>query len=285
MEWNKAYQSDNLHFLQELKDDGRCFDLIVTDPPYNIGKDFGNLSDQQHIREYIRFIDERINLCSDLLKPGGSMIWFCSYIYVGDVQLVLRKYLSQKRLLIWRYENGARRQKHEPVSEFEPFWWFSKTESAVYNIDDLRIPYKHDYYKKKAYYTSKTTGERKRWKPHPMGRKRGDVWDIPALTGNSAQKERTPHPTQKPIRLFVDIIKGFCPKDDGVFKGDLLDPFIGSGTLGAACEQMNNDGANLRWIGCDLEEAWVKLSNQRAYEQRRKASLEINFDNIGEKDG
>lgn len=284
-DWNNTYLLDNIDFLSDLYEDGVRFDLVLTDPPYNIGKDFGNLSDSSKHDAYVEFIDKRADICSKLLKPSGSLIWFCSYRHVGDIQYVLRNHLSQRRLMIWRYENGARRQKNEPVSEYEPFWWFSRSEEFTYNIDDLRLPYKKDYNKVKAYYTNKKTGEKKRWVPHPMGRKRGDVWDMPALTGKSFEKERTKHPTQKPIRLFTDIIKGFCPRISGKINATVIDPFAGSGTLGASCEHLNNLGNNIRWLGCDIEAKWVELSNKRAEDIRSKGRHEIDFgkmENINE---
>lgn len=69
--------------LDQLIDEGVHFDLILTDPPYNINKDFGNKSDCLTLEEFIAITAERIAKIKKLLKPHGSLIWFGIHDYIG----------------------------------------------------------------------------------------------------------------------------------------------------------------------------------------------------------
>lgn len=279
MEWNKTYQGDNINYLHQMIDEGISFNLILTDPPYNIGKDFGNDTDKQQLDIFVNHIDQRIKLFEKLLSPNGSVIWFCTHRFVGDIQVVMRKYLEQRRLMIWHYENGMSRQVKEPVTEYEPFWWFSKSNNFIYNTEDVRVPYKTDRVKNPVYKLD-SQGNKVAWHPNPKGRKRGDVWKCPVLAGKLFEDERTGHPTQKPISLWTDLIKAFCPKNSkGQYNGRILDPYHGSGTTGACCEQLNRvHNHSIKWIGCELEEKWSKISHDRTEKERNRTVEQDLFD-------
>lgn len=271
MEWNKTYQGDNLDTLKQLIDEGHKFHLILTDPPYAIGKDFGNNTDKIDLDTFLDEIDKRINLLSKLLTDNGSLIWFCTHLYVGDVQLVLRRYLNQRRMMIWHYENGMSRQIKEPVTEYEPFWWFSKSESFIYNGDDVRVPYKTDRVLNPVYKLD-SHGNKRAWNPNPKGKRRGDVWKYPVLAGKIFEDERTEHPTQKPLSLWLQLIKAFSPKtSNGVYSGKVLDPYHGSGTTGHACEKINKENNGfIKWMGCELENKWAEIADKRIEKERKR---------------
>lgn len=269
IEWNRAYCGDNLANMEDMKDKGVTFNLILTDPPYNIGKDFGNDTDKQPLDDFLAGIDKRLSLMSSLLSPNGSIIWFCTHRYVGHIQFLLEKYFQRRRQMIWHYENGMSRQKREPVTEYDPFWWFSASDNFVYNCDDVRVPYKTDRVKTPVYKRD-VAGNKKAWTADPRGRKRGDVWKYPTLAGKKFEAERTEHKTQKPMSLITDLIKAFCPKGmDGKYEGRILDPYLGSGTTGVCCEAMNKESKHrIKWVGIELEQKWVDVTNQRVQQQR-----------------
>lgn len=272
LEWNKTYQGDNLGYLRRMKDEGMVFNLLLTDPPYNIGKDFGNNTDKQELDDYLDGIDERLALISGLLSRNAGIIWFCTHKYIGQIQMLLSKHFHQRRQMIWYYENGLSRQVKEPVTEYEPFWWYSNSDDFVYNLDDVRVPYKTDRVKNPVYKRDKS-GNRRAWLPNPLGRKRGDVWEYPALCGKNFENERTKHKTQKPESLFIDLIKSFCPKDiDGKkYEGRILDPYHGSGTTGVCAERLNREfGHKIEWIGLELEQEWVDVASSRVEIERAK---------------
>lgn len=272
LDLNTIYCGDNKPYLEQLVTDKRQFDLVITDPPYNIGKDFGNNTDSLTLEDFLFKLDERLSLLKKILSPRGSIILFCTHLYIGDVQFLLRKYFYQRRMMIWFYENGMSRQIHEPVTEYEPFWWFSNSEeNFVYNMDDVRVPYKTDRVRNPVYKLD-SQGNKRAWTPDPRGRKRGDVWAYPTLSGKHFEDEKTPHPTQKPMSLITDLIRAFSPKNSSnKYDCRILDPYVGSGTLPACCEKLNKEGEHkIEWIGMELEQMWVDVGNSRIQKERDK---------------
>ena len=172
--------------------------------------------------------------------------------------------LFYRRMNIWHYENGFSRSKKEPATHYEPFLWFSNDKKKwTYNVDEVRVPYKSTERLKNAITYTAADGTKKVWKPNPKGSMRGDVWDFPTLAGKRFENEKTEHPTQKPESLITELIKAFCPIQDGKFKGNILDPFHGSGTLGVCCEKLNLHGNEIKWTGIELEEKWCKIAENR----------------------
>jgi DNA modification methylase len=266
MELNRVYHADSDKMLRDMLDEGVKFDLILTDPPYNLNKDFGNGSDKLPLDSFLSVTKNRLEMCRDLLTPTGSIVWFGIHNYIGFIQVIMYKVgLHYRRMNIWAYQNGFSRTTRLPAAHYEPFLWYSKSDKEwTYNADDLRIPYKSaERLKSPVYYTGKN-GERKEWKPNPKGALRGDIWEYPTLAGSLYKQERTEHPTQKPESLFLDLIRAFCPKNnEGQYEGTILDPFHGSGTLGVCCEKLNKFGNKISWLGIELEKKWCNIAQQR----------------------
>lgn len=252
--------------LREMKQSGVKIDLVLTDPPYNINKDFGNDSDKLSLTEFLKVTRQRIELCRDILSDNGSIIWFGIHNYIGFIQSIMYDVgLHYRRMNIWYYENGFSRQTTAPLTQYEPFLWFSKSPKKwIYNTDDVRVPYKSTERLKNPVYYKNSKGEKVKWMPNPLGAMRGDVWAFPTLAGKIYQNEKTAHPSQKPEALFTEIIKAYCPKNsDGLYEGTILDPFHGSGTLGVCCEKLNAKGHKIKWIGIEIEKKWCDIAEER----------------------
>lgn len=253
----------------DLMDDliaaGKKFDLILTDPPYNVGKDFGNDTDSLPLDVFLSQMKKRIYKMKELLTDDGSIIWFGIHNYICYIQVFMYEAeLSYRRLNIWHYENGFSRSKKEPATHYEPFLWFSKNDKKwCYNVDEVRVPYKSTERLKSPVKYKDSKGNEKIWVPSEKGSMRGDVWDFPTLSGKAFEKERTEHPAQKPESLITELIKAFCPMKNGKFEGKILDPFHGSGTLGVCCEMLNKTGQKIKWTGIELEEKWCQISIDR----------------------
>lgn len=258
-------QGDCDSVLSSLIESGRKFDLILTDPPYNVGKDFGNESDKLPLDVFLHHVEKRVGMLKQLLTDNGSLVWFGIHDYIGFIQVIMYNAgLYYRRMNIWRYENGFSRSKKEPATHYEPFLWFSKNEKKwTYNVDEVRVPYKSTERLKNPVKYKDKDGNLKIWEPNPRGSMRGDVWDYPTLAGKAFEKERTSHPSQKPESLISELIKAFCPMKDGVFFGSILDPFHGSGTLGVCCEKMNLTGHKIKWLGIELEKKWNDIAQKR----------------------
>ena len=273
LEKNNAYKANYkgvIHancddIIDELIAKGIKYDLILTDPPYNVGKDFGNGTDSLPLEIFLSEMKTRIFKLCQLLNNEGSIIWFGIHNYICYIQVYMYEAgLSYRRLNIWHYENGFSRSKKEPATHYEPFLWFSKSAKKwTYNADMVRVPYKSTERLKSPVKYKGKDGTIKIWKPNEKGSLRGDIWSFPTLAGKAFQKERTDHPTQKPESLITELIKAFCPMKDGRFCGSILDPFHGAGTLGICCERLNLDGNKIFWTGIELEEKWCKIAIKR----------------------
>lgn len=278
IDFNRFHLADSDEYLLDrLLEEGERFDLIITDPPYNLNKDFGNDSDRLAFNDFLSINRTRIEKCSRLLKPGGSLVWFAIHHYVGFLQVMMYEAgLHYRRMNIWRYENGFSRSQKTLRGEYEPFLWFSEGESHwTFNADDVRVPYKSTERLKNPVYYRDGKGQRVAWQPNPLGAMHGDIWEYPTLAGKRFEQERTGHPTQKPEALIAAIVRAFCPKDAlGRYTGRVLDPFAGVGTLGVACERLNRQGHRIEWLCSELESRWVEISRERV----AKLNVELSLD-------
>ena len=92
--------------VDRLIENAQKFDLILTDPPYNINKDFGNNSDCLPLDDFINITNERIKKLKQVLTPTGSIIWFGIHDYICYVQVAMYNAgLFYRRMNIWHYEN------------------------------------------------------------------------------------------------------------------------------------------------------------------------------------
>lgn len=276
IEWNKIYCVDSDKKMKDLVNEGIKFDLVLTDPPYNINKDFGNGSDSLPFDDFLEINKKRIDTISKLLTSNGSLIWFGIHNYIGYMQTMMYNAgLSYRRMNIWHYLNGFSRSKKAPATTYEPFLWFSKDPNNwTYNADDVRVPYKSKKRLKTPVYYKDSKGNKKEWKPNANGALRGDVWEYPTLAGKAYEKERTAHPTQKPEALIEEILKAYVPKNkNGIYEGTVFDPFVGSGTTAVAIEKLNKQGHNIKWIAFEIEKKWVNIANKRISKLRDSITL------------
>jgi site-specific DNA-methyltransferase (adenine-specific) len=255
---NKIHKEDCVTGMKKLKNE--CADIIICDPPYNIGKDFGNDSDKQNMDEYLLWCDNWIKECLRILKPHGTL-----YIYgFSEILSFIRTRIDsniQVRWLVWHYTN-----KVTPSLNF----WQRTHESIlscyknkpIFNRDDVREPYTENFLKNAAGKTRKPTvgrfsnGEKETtYTAHEGGALPRDVIKIPALAGGAGKKERVDHPTQKPLNLCDTLIKASLNKSSSTL---LVVPFVGSGSECVSAKKNNID-----FIGFEINDDYVRLSNER----------------------
>jgi len=233
-------------------------DIIVCDPPYNIGKDFGNNSDKQKMDEYLIWCDTWIKECIRILKPTGTL-----YIYgFSEILSFIRVRINiNVRWIIWHYTN-----KVTPSLNF----WQRTHESIlccyknkpIFNRDDVREPYTDTYLKNAVGKTRRATkgrfsdGEKETtYTAHENGALPRDVIKISALAGGAGKKERVDHPTQKPLELCEKLIKASKNKEGETL---LVVPFAGSGSECCAAKKHN-----INFIGFEINDEYVNLCNER----------------------
>lgn len=246
LEKNKIYLGDCIERLRDLESDS--VDLIIADPPYNLGKDFGNGSDQwKNVEDWIKWSKEWINECYRVLKPSGSLFIYGIHKYICYIQCHLYSLgMVYGRQFIWHYENNWSQYTRAPASNYESLLWFTK--SNVYTYHPIREPYKSQERLK-----HKIIKNGKVWKPNPDGKRGGDVWKFPVLAGKRFEKERVAHPTQKPLSITNRIINHFSNKGDLV-----LVPFAGSGTECVSAKLNNRE-----FIGFEINKEYIKTANER----------------------
>jgi site-specific DNA-methyltransferase (adenine-specific) len=233
-------------------------DIIICDPPYNIGKDFGNDSDKQEMTEYLNWCDEWISECVRILKPHGTL-----YIYgFSEILAFIRVRITiNVRWIIWHYTNK--------VTPSLKFWQRTHEsilccykERPIFNRDDVREPYTEAYLKNAAGKERKATKGRfsdgtktTTYTAHKNGALPRDVIKVSALSGGAGKKERVEHPTQKPLELCNKLISASLNKDGDTL---LIVPFAGSGSECVAAKKLN-----INCIAYEINPTYVELCKER----------------------
>lgn len=273
---NKVILSDVIEGLKKLPSES-C-DVVIIDPPYNIGKDFGNNIDKKELSEYVAWCREWINESIRVMKPNATMFiyGFSEILAYLSVEIPL-----EKRWLIWHYTN-----KNVASLNF----WQRSHESIIcawkgnpfFNRDKIREPYTEGFLNGAAGKKRKGTagrfsrnGKDTIYNAHEEGALPRDVIKIPALAGGAGMNERwflcktcdgvfepralkqheqhniMKHPTQKPLELSRKLIMSCAPIKNGV----VLIPFVGSGAECIAAKQLG-----LSYIGFEINPEYIRLA-------------------------
>jgi site-specific DNA-methyltransferase (adenine-specific) len=253
-------QGDSLKILPTLKSESA--QIIIADPPYNIGKDFGNNSDKQPMDEYLVWCEQWIKECIRILKPNGTM-----FIY-GFSEILAMIYSKiphcegvRSRWIVWHYTNKTVPSLHFWQRTHESIIVLWKSDK-VFHRDDVREPYTDGFLNGAAGKERKATKGRfskgdktTTYEAHANGALPRDVIKIPALAGGAGMNERVDHPTQKPLALCDKLIRS-CRQP--ATEGYVLVPFAGSGSECVAAEKNG-----IPFIGIELNPVYVKLCEQR----------------------
>ncbi|MHA2032330.1 MAG: DNA-methyltransferase [Candidatus Hodarchaeales archaeon] len=234
---NKLIHGDCLDVMKGIPDES--INLIVTDPPYGVGKDKW---DNKYLSKDI--LQELVRV----LKSNGSLylfgsIWWYPIQHVKLIELGM----IPRNIIAWFYNNGMSRLKYNYVIQYDPIGFFTKSDEYTFNTDAIRVPYESERVKNPVYKKGRA------WYPNPLGKKRTNVFRIPTLAGKNYQKEKVDHPTQKPVDVITPPILASSNENDIV-----LDPFIGSGTIAIACINTNRN-----FIGIEKEKKYVEIANER----------------------
>lgn len=246
---------ESIKFLLSAND---RFDLVVTSPPYNIGKSYEK---RQNLNDYLEWQKGIITKISDHVTDNGSICWQVGnyvdngYIVPLDIELhpIFRDlgYKLRNRI-VWHFGHGLH-GKRRFSGRYEMVLWYTKGDDYTFNLDAVRIDSK---YPSKRHYKGPNAGK---ISSNPLGKNPEDFWvgepdvwtNIPNVKGNHVEK--TIHPCQFPVGLIERLILALTNENDLVF-----DPFCGVGTTGVAAALHNR-----RFIGCEVVPEYVKVANQR----------------------
>jgi len=283
---NKIYNEDCIKGMKRIKSDS--IDIIIADPPYNIGKTFEN-DKFNKIEDYINWSNDWINESIRILKPTGTL-----YIYgFSEILAYIRVKIGNKlnvRWLIWHYTNRTLPTLNYWQRSHESILACCKDKrNVIFNRDLVREPYTEKYKKTdgkirkatKCRYTNNDTNVTNvtKYSVHKLGCLPRDVIKVPALAGGrgnelvsividksykvhaydpnkklSKTDRLVSHPTVKPLNLTKKLLNASKHTDTT----NVCIPFSGSGTEALACKILG-----LNFIGFELNKDYVLLANHR----------------------
>lgn len=239
---------DNLSFMRKLKNES--MHLIVTSPPYNIGKEYEKrTSNELYIEQQAATIAEAVRL----LHPQGSICWQVGNgiddgeIFPLDILLypLFKTHgLKLRNRIVWTFGHGLHCQKRLS-GRHETILWFTKSDDYTFNLDPIRIPSK---YPEKKHFKGPNKGK---ISSNPLGKNPSDVWDIPNVKSNHVEKSE--HPCQFPVGLVERLVLGLTNKGDSV-----LDPYLGVGSSAIAAIKNGRHA-----YGCDILPDYIEIANER----------------------
>jgi DNA modification methylase len=254
--------NDSLEFLKTVP--SGSVKLIVSSPPYNIGKVY---EERVKLDQYLDYQEKIARECKRILSDDGSIAWEVgNYVYNKEIfpldfffYRIFKESngLKMRNRIIWRIEHGLHASLRFS-GRYETISWYTKTDKYTFNLDPVRIPQK---YPGKTYYKP---GE-KYGEPsgNPLGKNPGDVWDIvlqdweeeiwniPNVKAN--HPEKTEHPAQYPIELVQRLILALTNEGDTV-----LDPFGGVGSSALAALLLNRKA-----ISVEKERKYIDITMDR----------------------
>lgn len=240
--------ADNLDFMRTMQ--SASMKLIVTSPPYNIGKSYER---KRPLEKYVHDQAQVISECVRLLKPNGSLCWQVgNHVNDGEVfplDMVLYHIfkdhgLKLRNRIVWHFEHGLHCSRRLS-GRHETILWFTKEDEYTFHLDPIRIPSK---YPNKKYYKGPKAGQ---LSGNPLGKNPGDVWVLPNVKNNHVEK--TIHPCQFPVELVERLVLSLTDPGDSVF-----DPYMGVGSSVIAALMHDRIG-----YGCDIEPKYVDVAWQR----------------------
>jgi len=242
------YSGDCLDLLKSIPDG--VLQLIVTSPPYNLGKEYEK---RLHLNKYLEQQAAVITECVRTLSNQGSICWQVGN-YVDDGSIVPldtvlypifnRLGMQMRNRVIWHFEHGLHCSKRFS-GRYETIIWFTKSKKYVFNLDPVRVPQK---YPGKKYFKGEKAGQ---YSCNPLGKNPGDMWVIPNVKSNHVEK--TIHPCQFPVELIERLVLSLSNEGDWVF-----DPFLGTGTAIVAAIRHNRKG-----VGADIVQKYIDIAQDR----------------------
>lgn len=242
------FNGDCLDLLGSIPD--QTIQLVVTSPPYNIGKSYEK---KTSLETYLAWQRNVISEAVRCLKKTGSLCWQVgNFIENGEIvplDIVLYPLFAEHKLklrnrIIWHFEHGLHCTKRLS-GRYETVLWFTKSDEYIFNLDAIRIPQK---YPGKKHFRGPKAGQ---YSCNPLGKNPGDLWQIPNVKSNHVEK--TEHPCQFPVELVDRLVLALTNKEDWV-----LDPFLGAGTTLASALRHGRRAA-----GAEIQSNYCKIALTR----------------------
>ncbi len=224
---------DALEELKKLADNS--VDLVIADPPYNLGKNYGNNIDKRTFEDYLAFSRNWLTETKRILKPTGSVYVFMGFRFISYLYSIFEQELQMhfNGWITWHYTQGIGRTKGFSPRH-DDILLFTKTDNFKFNLDSVRVPQK--YFRERN---------------NMRGANPGDVWEFSHV--HYCNSNRQNHPTQKPEGVIERMVLASSDENDFV-----VDPFAGSGTTLRVCQQTNR-----RCLGIEINPTFVSMIQTR----------------------
>ena len=241
-----AICGDSIKILKKINE--KSINLIFADPPYNIGKNFGNNIDKwNEVDEYIEWCKLWIDECFRILKDDGVMYFMTATQYMPFLDVYVSKKYNVLSRIVWTYDSSGVQSKKIYGSLYEPILMVNKTAKSKYtfNYQDILVEAKTGAKRKLIDY--------RKTPPQPYNTQKvpGNVWDFSRVRYKMEEYEN--HPTQKPEELLKRIILASSNENDII-----LDPFSGSFTTSSVAVKLNRKA-----IVIDLNPDFFKIGIRR----------------------
>lgn len=242
------YQGNATDFLRDIPDE--FVKLIVTSPPYNIGKAY---EDKIELDVYAEQQKQVIHECYRILQKEGSICWqvgnYVKNSHILPLDILLYPIFSALNLklrnrIVWHFGHGLHASKRFS-GRYEVVLWFTKSDDYTFNLDAVRVPQK---YPNKKHFKGPNKG---RLSGNPLGKNPTDIWDIPNVKSNHVEK--TIHPAQFPVELVERLVLSMTNPGDWVF-----DPFMGVGSTAIAALLHNR-----RVMGSEIKDEYIRIAKDR----------------------
>ncbi len=245
---NKTINADTIKALKYLPNG--FADLIIIDPPYNLTKDFnGHIFKKMSNKEYDAYLKTWFPAVCKKLKPNGSLYLCGDWKCTSALERAMEKELTVLNRITWQREKG-RGAANNWKNGMEDIWF------GVKNPKDYYFNIKAVMMRRKVYAPYKEGGKPKDWEETENGNFRdtcpSNFWDDISIPFWS-MSENTPHPTQKPEKLYAKLILASSKKGDVVF-----DPFLGSGTASVVAKKLGR-----KYVGIELNEEYALMAEKR----------------------
>lgn len=216
--------------------------LVFADPPYNIGIDYGDGAKQDKLppEKYLMWCTEWLEECARVLTADGSLWVMIGDEYAAEFCVRMKQLgLHQRNWIKWYESFGTNCSNKFNRCSRHILYFTKQTKKFCFNDEAVSRPSD----RQAIYKDRRASHHGKIW---------DDVWLIPRLTGTSTERIEE-FPTQLPLELVRAIVG--CASDPG---DQVLDPFNGSGTTGAACIELGR-----RYIGIEKSKQWHAKAIER----------------------
>lgn len=235
-------------------------DLIVTDPPYNIGVDYEATQDNLPLAQYHIWCSRWIHYLNCVIRPGGSVWIFINDENVSELDIMAKATgFTKRNHVVWHYTFGQSCAKKLARSHTHILHYIKGTDIDVmtFNRDAVLVPSMRQlmYKDKRAIPAGKIPDDvwvlNPKYLPAEGFKPDADTWTVSRVCGTFNEKQSTPN--QLPESLVARIVR-LCSNPGDI----VLDPFLGSGTTAAVAKKLDR-----RYIGFDISQKYVDAAQQR----------------------